>query len=198
MSEDLNFRPDPRAQPTPEQDTLFSDERAVELQDKGAARAAVALAGIRDRVHSGEPFPSAERAHQPSQIDAERARETRGVGGIESELIGGLERPVAHPTPGVTPAAIRHATDLKDEATGRHSARNPSPLKGSKNTGSLDVAEIKSRHAAVRRNAAETAKPDTVAPPQLPSTPQEPRPDAKPQTDQAQGSIWLDASMLKS
>ncbi len=100
------------------------------------------------------PSPSAVRAHAPDPRTAETTSNQRGFSIPESDMWGGLEEPIPRVTPGVTPSTIRRANLIRDELIGRHSALYPSPPKGSKNTGAIDVAKIRAQHQASRDEAA--------------------------------------------
>jgi hypothetical protein len=100
------------------------------------------------------PTPSAVSAHAPDPRTADIASEQRGLSAREAAMWGGLEDPLSRVTPGITPSTIRWATLLHRMLIGSHSAINPSPPKGSKKTGAIDVAEIRAQHQAGRDAAA--------------------------------------------
>ncbi len=100
------------------------------------------------------PTPSAVRAHAPDPRTADVATDQRGLSAGEAAMWGGLEEPKPRVTPGVTPSTIRYANALHDVLTGRHSATNPTPPRGSKKTGPIDVAEIRAQHQEARGAAA--------------------------------------------
>jgi hypothetical protein len=100
------------------------------------------------------PTPSAVRAHAPDPRKADIASDQRGLSAREAAMWGGLEDPLSRVTPGITPSTIRWAESLHKMLIGRHSAIYPSPTKGSKATGAIDVAEIRAQHKAARDEAA--------------------------------------------
>lgn len=100
------------------------------------------------------PTPSAVRAYAADPRKADIASDQRGLSAREAAMWGGLEDPLSQVTPGITPSTIRWAESLHKMLIGRHSAIYPSPPKGSKATGAIDVAEIRAQHKAARDEAA--------------------------------------------
>lgn len=162
------------------------------------------------------PSSSAVRAYAPDPRTADIASDQRGLSAREAAMWGGLEDPLSRVTPGITPSTIRWANLLHAMLIGRHSALYPSPPKGSKASGAIDVAEIRAQHQAARDKAARSEGDEgkvtlseailsghvtlpEKAPIVIPSAATPPSEYPRSREDQPQlSSLYLDQLLLKS
>lgn len=136
--------------PSPDQLGLSAADLGIEPSDaeKRAEIGRKAIEGIASGVVTD--FPSARIAHMPDERRSAVLQETTGLSPLGGDIEGGLED-APEAGPGVPLKDIQRAEDIKDRQQGRHNARNPKPIRSGRAGTLVDVAQVKARDEAARR-----------------------------------------------